>query len=205
MPLFEGKGTVVDIIYHYSHTAPLAKIRLSNGQEFYIPASLNMYVGQKISIGKFDSPKEGDILPLKDIPEGSKIYNIELRPGDGGKLVRSAGGYAQVLAKEEGKVIVKLPSRKIKIFNENCRAVIGIVASGGRKEKPIAKAGKAYWYKRWKKHKYWPKPAAMGMVARDHPFGGGKRRAHYPKTVARRMPRGKKTGSIAARRTGRRK
>jgi len=199
------KGKVIDIIYHYSHTAPLAKIKLENGEEFYIPASLGMYVGKEVEIGEDSKIEEGNILPLSKIPEGTKVYCIELRPGDGGKLVRSAGSYAQILSKEGDKVVIKLPSRKIKVLDGRCRAIIGIVAGGGRKEKPLIKAGRAYWYKRWKKHKNWPHTAASAMVARDHPFGGGKRRAHSPKTVSRRMPPGKKTGSIAARRTGKRK
>ena len=198
-------GVIRDIIHHFMHKAPIAEVLLENGEVFYIPAPLGAYTGMKIQIGPNAEVSVGNILPLKNIPEGTEIFMIEKIPNDGGKFVRSAGLCAKIVGKEGKRIFVQLPSRKIIELNEKCRAVIGVVAGGGKKEKPLVKAGTAYYVKRLKLRKVWPHVAAKAMVAADHPMGGGKRRTHRPKTVSKRAPRGAKFGSIGARRTGRRK
>jgi len=194
---------VVDIINDPARNAPSAIISHEGGYSLVISPE-GLRVGDTISIGKESGVKIGNVLPLGAMPEGTVIFNIEVRPNDGGKLVRSSGMSARVVSKDDRGVGVKLPSRQIKVFHPNCRATVGIAAGGGRQEKPLLKAGK-------KKHSLrakaviWPVVAARAMNAADHPMGGGKRRNKRPKTVSRRKPSGAKTGSIAARRTGRKR
>ncbi len=203
--LTPGKGVIVELKRDATHTAPLARIVFDNGEEILIPAFNGAYVGQVIYRGTGEV-KPGNILPLDAIPEGTKVYMIELRPGDGGKLVRTAGGFAFILAREGGKVKIKLPSGATKLLDPRCRAVVGEIAGGGLKEKPILKAGKK-WHIMHAKHRYWPRVSAASMNAVEHPFGGGRKHRHTgkPETTSRNAPPGRKVGYIAARRTGRKK
>jgi len=143
------------------------------------------------------------VLPLKSIPDGSFVCNIESLPGDGGKFVRSSGLYATVLSHAGEKVMVQLPSGQIKQFSAECRATIGIVAGGGRIEKPFLKAGKKYHLSRAKSWKY-PTVRGKAMGAYAHPHGGGSHPKGSP-PVKRTAPPGQKVGHIAAKRTGRKK
>lgn len=197
------KGVVKEFVHDPGRYVPLARVVLSNGQEFLMPAAEGMYVGQTIEVGPDAEPKFGNVLPLSKIPEGSPVFNIELRPGDGGKLARASGSYAVVLSKSDGKVKVLLPSKKEKELNGDCRATVGVPAGAGRIEKPLLKAGAAY-------HKYkvkgtkWPTVRGVAMNAANHPFGGGSHQHEgRPTTVSRNAPPGRKVGHIAARRTGR--
>ena len=199
------KGKIVDIIHDPGRYVPLAKVVLENGKEFLTPAAEGVYVGQIIEIGPGAEPKPGNILPIGNVPEGTEVFNIELRPGDGGKLARQAGSYALVVGRMGGKTRIKLPSGKDKAVPNGSRVTIGIPAGAGRTEKPIMRAGTAYY--KWKvKARKWPRVRGVAMNAVNHPFGGGshQRRSH-PSTVARETPPGRKVGHIAARRTGRRK
>ena len=196
-------GEVVEILHDPARTAPLMIIRCDD--DFYaLPAPEGIMVGSQVEIGSGAHLRAGNVLPLGEIPEGMDIFNIELVPGDGGKIVRAAGLSAKVMAKEEGRVIVKLPSRQLKVLNPRCRAMIGVVAGAGRKEKPLLKAGKVYHILK-AKAKVWPRVAARAMNPVDHPMGGGKRRHKRKKTTSKRAPRGARVGSIGARRTGRKK
>ncbi|MEM0366042.1 MAG: 50S ribosomal protein L2 [Acidilobaceae archaeon] len=199
------KGKIVELIHDPGRYVPLAHIVLENGVEFLAPAAEGTYVGQVIEIGPQAKPESGNILPLSSIPEGAIIFNIEHRPGDGGKLARQAGSYAIILGKAGDKVIVQLPSGKQKELQALCRATIGVPAGAGRIEKPLLKAGNAYH--KWKvKARKWPRARGVAMVAASHPFGGGRhKRRSKPSTVSRGAPPGRKVGHIAARRTGRRK
>jgi len=187
-------------------TAPLAIVRFETGEEVVIPAAEGMYVGQIIEAGEEAPVKPGNIVPLGKVPEGTKVYCIELQPGDGGKLARSAGNFCTVVSKEDGYVVVKLPSGKLKRIPAKARGIVGQAAGSGIKEKPILKAGKKFWIMK-AKHKYWPRVAASSMNAVDHPFGGGRVHRHVgkPQTSPRNAPPGRKVGYIAARRTGRKK
>lgn len=199
------KGVIVDLVHDPGRWVPLAKIKLEDGTVFYTVASEGSYVGQQIEIGPGAKATNGNILPLSSIPEGTQVFNIELRPGDGGKLVRAGGGYAQITGKSVSTVTVVLPSGKTKEIDGRARATVGVAAGGGRIEKPLLKAGNSYW--KWKpKARKYPKVRGVAMNAVSHPFGGGSHQSESkPTTVSRRAPPGRKVGHIAARRTGRRK
>jgi len=199
------RGRVVELIHDPGRYVPLARVVTEKGGEFLIPAAEGMYVGQIIEIGPNAKAEPGNIVPLSQVPEGTAVYNIELIPGDGGKLARQAGSYALVVGKMGDKVRVKLPSGKEKDIPAASRATIGIPAGAGRVEKPLVKAGNAYY--KWKvKARKWPRVRGVAMNAASHPFGGGShQRKSHPSTVARETPPGRKVGHIAARRTGRRK
>ncbi len=206
-PYLEGthKGIVKALVHDSGRYMPLAVIQLDNGIEFKIPSAEGMYVGQVVEIGAEASIKNGNILPLGSIPEGTQIFNIELRPGDGGKLARQPGSYAMLIGRAGDKSIVQLPSGKKKEIDNRCRATIGVPAGGGRIEKPLLKAGAAY-HKWSKKARKWPRVRGVAMNAVSHPHGGGSHQSEsFPTTVARETPPGRKVGHIAARRTGRRK
>jgi large subunit ribosomal protein L2 len=132
------------------------------------------------------------------------VFNIEKTPGDGGKFVRSAGTYALLVAHDVGKSILQLPSGAMKNFNPLSRATIGIVGGGGRKEKPLLKAGKKFHSIR-SKRRNWPRVRAVAMNVVNHPYGGGsKQSAGQPDSVSRNAPPGRKVGLIAPKRTGKR-
>lgn len=194
-------GKVIDILHDPGRTAPLVKIRYNDNTSVLLPAPNGIKVGDLVESGFNASVKTGHVLPLSKIPEGTQIFNIELRPGDGGKIVRSSGISATVITRESDKVIVQLPSKELKVFNPNCRAMIGVVAGAGRIEKPFIKAGKK-WYEMRKRGKYWPVVRGVAMSAHSHPYGGKGSRTKKNKTVSRRAPPGAKVGSIAAKKTG---
>ena len=206
--LLPSEGTVVDIIHCAGHTAPLIKVSYLTGDKGLSFAPEGIKVGDAITVGSSltDSGlKTGDVFALKDIPEGTLIHNIELSPGDGGKIVRASGTFAKVLAKGEGVVKVLLPSKKEKEFQADCRAAIGTIAGAGRLEKPFLKAGTRYMRMR-ARNKLYPHVCGISMNAVDHPFGG--KCSHIkgrPTQSPRSAPPGRKVGKIAPRRTGRRK
>lgn len=199
------KGVVVDILHEPGRGAPIALIRLEDGHEFYNVAVEGLRVGQTVEVGEGAAPLPGNVLPLKSIPEGTKVCNVELRPGDGGKLVRVGGSYAILSGKTSTHAILVLPSGKRKSVLLECRATVGVVAGGGRLEKPLLKAGAAYH--KWKvRARKWPRVRGVAMNAVDHPHGGGSHQSESrPTTVSRNAPPGRKVGHISARRTGRKK
>jgi large subunit ribosomal protein L2 len=200
-------GQVLEIIHDPGRTAPIARILLENFTEIQNIAPDGMQVGQWVHIGAGKTNEIGCIKPLGEIPEGTDIYNIEIRAGDGGKLVRSAGASASVVAQErkQGITRILMPSKKTIMLNSNGLATIGKVAGGGRKEKPFIHAGQMF-YNRRVKGKLWPIVCGRAKNSIDHPHGGG-RHPHVgrPTTVSRDTPPGRKVGHIAARRTGLRK
>lgn len=198
------KGKVVDIINCPGHSAPLALINYENGEKSYIFAPNKLKVSDEIHAGIKAELQQGNTLPLEKIPEGTFVYNLELKPGDGGKLVRSAGTFAKVLTRIADNIVVELPSKKQKSFSPQCRATIGVIAASGRLDKPIMKAGKHHHMKR-AKGKLYPLTSGVAMNAVDHPFGSGRgRHKGKPKTTSRFAPPGRKVGSIGARRAGKR-
>ena len=198
-------GIVENIMHEPGRGAPLAMIRMEDGTAWYTVAPEGLYVGQRIEMGVSAPVSIGNVLPLGAIPEGTMICNVERRPGDGGKLVRSSGAYATVVAHVSKGTIVKLPSKKTTCLKDDCRAMIGVVAAGGRTEKPFVKAGEKYHWKKAKGQVY-PRVRGVAMTAASHPFGGGRHRhLGRPKTVSRHAPPGRKVGLIAAKATGRKK
>jgi large subunit ribosomal protein L2 len=197
-------GYVRDILHDSGRGAPVAEIEV-DGQVFHIPAVEGMYVGQRIEIGETADVAVGNILPLSALPEGTIISTVELKPGDGGALARSSGASATVISHVGEKAIVRLPSKKLLEMDGRCLAVVGVVAGGGRTDKPMLKAGKRFHLMR-AKHRPYPRVRGVTMVPARHPFGGGShKRIGRPETVKRTAPPGRKVGLIAARRTGRRK
>lgn len=197
-------GVVQSLIHDPGRTSPIARVKLKDGREITIIANEGLRVNQEIFIGENSKIEDGNILPLKAIAEGTRVFNIEGTPGDGGKFVRSAGSSALIISKGE-RVVVKLPSGELKHLLPNCRATIGIVSGGGRKEKPWAKAGKKFHAMR-SKAKVWPIVSGTAMNPVDHPHGGGGHQ-HVGKSSSLKhgAPPGRKVGHIAPKRTGKRK
>ncbi len=197
-------GEVIDIVHSYMHSGPIAKVKFENQQLVLMQAPEGMRVGQKIFSGSSAPIQIGNTLPLKDIPEGTDVYNIESFPGDGGKFVRAAGSSARVTSKSGNKVMVMLPSKKERAFSPECRASIGIIAGSGRKEKPFLKAGNKF-HRMKARNKYYPQVEGVSMNAVSHPFGSKSSRTKgRPTQAPRNAPPGRKVGKIAPRRTGRR-
>jgi len=197
-------GVVKDLIDCPGHRAPLALVKYEK-EEAFISAPLGMKVKDVVASGVSAPAQIGNTLPMNNIPEGTFIYNIEIRPGDGGKLVRSAGNFAKIVGKTGDQITVILPSKKQKKMNGRCRATIGVIAGGGSMEKPLLKAG-AKMHAMRAKNKLYPKTSGVAMNAVDHPFGSGRgRHAGKPKTAPRWAPAGRNVGLIKARRTGKKK
>lgn len=203
----KSDGVVVDIIHSPGRRTPAAVVNfkqtdakgvIRSYRQLVLPAE-GVFVGQTIG----SAPDMGNITSLKKIPEGTKIFNIELHPGDGGRLCRASGSFATVISKAENTCTILLPSRTKKVLQLDCRATVGVSASSGRKEKPFMKAGTRH-YSMKALGKLYPHTSGVSMNAVDHPFGG-QTRPGKPKTVSRHMPPGKKVGSISPRRTGRKK
>lgn len=199
------EGTIIDFVHCPGHSAPLAEIEYEDGQTCLLIAPEGVKIGDKVSMGPGAEANPGNVLALKDIPEGTPVYNIELRPGDGGKFCRSSGVFARVVAKSPDMVTLLLPSKKLKNMPANCRAMIGMVAGGGRTEKPFLKAGLKYWKARARNKKY-PKQSAAAMNAVDHPFGNKRTsRKAKQRPVGHFAPPGRKVGKLWPKRTGRKK
>lgn len=205
----EGKsvtGHVTDLVNDPGRSAPVMLVQYEDGKYATLPAPYGIKVGDKVSAGAAASVQTGNVLPLKYVPAGTDIYNLEVTPGDGGKLVKAAGVSAKVVSHEPGRVIVKMPSKQFKIFDPKCIVTIGTAAGFGRKEKPIVKAGKHYYMQK-ARGRYWPMVAGVAMNAINHPFGGKRRSTQKSMKLSapRNAPPGRKVGSIAPRRTGRKK
>ncbi|HJX05458.1 MAG TPA: 50S ribosomal protein L2 [Candidatus Nanoarchaeia archaeon] len=199
-----GTAVITELLDCRAHSAPLARVKYDDNTTSLIIAPEGMRKGQAIEVGGKEV-KIGNILELKEIPEGVSVFNIENRPGDGGKFVKASGVAAKVIAKTKNTVTLLLPSKKYKEFNPNCRACVGIVAGGGRLEKPLYKAGRKYFAMK-AKNQYWPSVSGTSMNAVDHPFGG--RSSHHkgrPTIAPKNAPPGKKVGAIRPRHTGRNK
>ncbi len=196
-------GVVKELMHEPGRGTPVARVVFEDGREMLMIPPEGLAVGQKIYYGAKAPIQLGSIVAIGNVPEGSMVFNVELRPGDGGKFARSSGAYVTVLAHSKGKTLIQLPSKKVKEVNSDSRVTIGIAAAGGRTEKPFLKAGKMYHWSKAKSFKY-PTVRGKAMSPYAHPAGGG----HHPKGLTpapRNAPPGRKVGHIAARRTGRRK
>jgi large subunit ribosomal protein L2 len=191
---------VVELLHDPGRGAPVINVKDVKGKKYLLLAPEGIQVGQKIFKGITAPIQIGTIKPLKNIPDGTYVHNIELRPGDGGAMVRSSGAFAQIVSHSRKKVFCQMPSGELKQFNPRSRATIGIVAGGGRIEKPFLKAGKKFHHLRAKGRKY-PRVRGNAMNAVSHPHGGGS----GTKTVSRNAPPGAKVGLIAARQSGRKR
>ncbi|MDD2778535.1 MAG: 50S ribosomal protein L2 [Methanocellales archaeon] len=198
------KGTIIGIEHDPARSAPIARVRFDNDTERFLLIPEGVAVGDDIACGISAEIKQGNTLPLAEIPEGVPICNIESRPGNGGSFARSSGVYGILVAHDVHQTVVQLPSGETKWLSPRCKATIGVVAGGGRIDKPFVKAGKKYHKMKARAGKY-PRVRGVAMNVIDHPFGGGgSQHPGRPKTVGRGAPPGMKVGSIAARRTGKR-
>lgn len=198
------KGEILGFLDDPGREAVLMEVVYDNEERSYLIAPEGIAVGDSIETGVQAKVKNGGVLPLYRIPDGSPVFNIEKRPGDGGKLVKAPGGYATLISKEKDIAYLKLPSKHTIKISVECRAQVGVIAGGGKKEKPLMKAGKAF-YKHKPKSKIWPYTRGVAMSPYSHPHGGKQHHEGRPTTVKRGDPPGKKVGHIAARSTGRRK
>ena len=182
---------VLAIEYDPSRTAHLALLQYDDGEKRYILAPKGLSVGDKVIAGKKVKPDIGNALPLKNIPPGTFVHNVELVPGKGGQIARSAGTSAQILSRQEGYVHLKMPSGEIRKIRDECFATVGQV---GREEKRSVKLRKA-----GDKRHLGFRPAVRGVVMDpgSHPHGGGEGRSGIglpsPKTPWGKKTLGKKT------------
>jgi len=203
------RGIVKEIIHDPGRGAPLAKVVFRDPYRYKMVTQLfiateGMYTGQVVYCGKKATLTVGNTLPIGAMPEGTVICNVEEQPGDRGSLARTSGNYATVIGHnhDDGKTRIKLPSGAKKVVMSACRGTIGIVAGGGRIDKPLLKAGRAYHKYRVKRNS-WPKTRGVAMNPVDHPHGGGNHQhIGHASTIARSAVPGQKVGLIAARRTG---
>ena len=196
-------GEIVDIEHDPARSAPLADVEFEDGDRRLILAPEGVTVGETIQVGVSAEIKPGNTLPIGEIPEGVLVCNVESSPGDGGKFARATGVSAQLMTHDRNVAVIQLPSGEVKRLNPECRATIGVVAGGGRTEKPFVKAGNKHHKMKARGTKY-PRVRGVAMNAIDHPFGGGGRQhPGKPKSVSRDAPPGRKVGDIASKRTGR--
>jgi large subunit ribosomal protein L2 len=200
-----GIGKIIKLFNSSAHYTPLIKVKIDK-EIFVCPAASGIYEGQEIMINKIREEKKpivGDLMKLKDIPIGNKIFNIETIPGNGGKILRTSGCFATVLDKSNKQVEIQIKRRRIKL-NEDCRASFGIAAGEGRLIKPFIKAGKRHHIMKSKGRK-WHRTSAIKTNAIDHPFGGGRGKRIKSKIAKRNSPPGRKVGHLRPKQTGKRK
>jgi large subunit ribosomal protein L2 len=196
-------GTVVDIEHDPARSAPVAAVEFEDGDQRLVLAPEGVGLGDQIQVGISAAIEPGNTMPLAEIPEGVPVCNVEANPGDGGKFARASGVSANLMTHDRSVAVVKLPSGEIKRLDPDCRATIGVVAGGGRTEKPHVKAGNKY-HKMKARGTKWPNVRGVAMNAVDHPFGGGGRQhPGKPKSISRNAPPGRKVGDISSRKTGR--
>ncbi|WP_406677321.1 50S ribosomal protein L2 [Moorella sp. ACPs] len=164
-------GRVATIEYDPNRSANIALINYADGEKRYILAPENLQVGDQIISGPGADIKTGNALPLSQIPVGTLVHNIELKPGKGGQMVRAAGTSAQLMAKENGYALLRLPSGELRKVQEECRATIGQVGNLDWENITIGKAGRSRWLG--------IRPTVRGVVMNpvDHPHGGGEGKA----------------------------
>ena len=182
-------ATVKTIEYDPNRSARIALLYYADGEKAYIIAPNGLEVGMKLMSGETAAPEVGNTLPLKNIPIGTVIHNIELRPGQGAKMVRSAGTFAQLTSKEENYAVLKMPSGETRKILLTCKATVGSVGNSDHALESSGKAGRSRWLGR--------RPRNRGVVMNpvDHPMGGGEGRASggHPRSRKGLLAKGLKT------------
>ena len=183
------EGTVLSIEYDPNRTAFIALLQYADGEKRYIIAPQGLQVGAKVISGNQVAPEIGNALQMKNMPLGTMIHNIELQPGQGGKLVRSAGTSAQLANKEEKYAVIKMPSGELRKLLINCFATIGVVSNSDHNLEQAGKAG----VNRWKG--ITPRTRGVAMNPVDHPMGGGEGRSSggHPRSRTGKYAKGEKT------------
>ncbi len=180
---------VETIEYDPNRTSRIALLKYADGERRYMLAPMGIKVGDSLVSGPDTEIKTGNALPVKNIPLGTIIHNIELKPGQGGKIARSAGSYAQLVAKDEGMCQLKLSSTEVRFVPSNCMATIGQVGNVEHENMSIGKAGRNRWLGK--------RPSVRGVAMNpiDHPLGGGEGKSSggRPPVSPWGKPEGKKT------------
>jgi large subunit ribosomal protein L2 len=196
---------VATIEYDPNRSARIALLHYLDGEKRYIIAPLGLQVGQMVESGPDADIKVGNALPLRNIPVGTTVHNVEMQPGKGAQLVRSAGTGAQLMAKEGNYVTLRLPSGEFRMVHQSCRATVGQVGNVEHENITIGKAGRSRWLDRR------PRVRGVAMNPVDHPHGGGEGRSPVgrptpvspwgkPTLGARTRKKGKKSDDLIVRR-----
>ncbi|MCW6160950.1 MAG: hypothetical protein LVQ97_02070 [Candidatus Micrarchaeales archaeon] len=198
-------GEVASIFNHTGHSAPLMEIIYEDFSKGYLIAPEGIKIGDKVYVSSQNPNYSlGSVVRLSDVPEGIPIYNIESNPGDGGRLIRAAGSFARISAREQGRITVQMPSKSSISLSGECRAQLGVISGGGLKDQPLLKAGKSH-YINHTLNRLWPRNRGVKMNPVDHPFGGKQHHKGKSSETKRGASPGRKVGHIAARRIGRKK
>lgn len=197
-------GQVQQLLHDPGRGSPLALVKLEDGESYYSVVPEGIYEGQNVELGTEASVRIGNVVPIGKLPEGTTVCNVELSPGDGGRLARSSGSFATIVSHTPDGTMLKMPSGKSRYINDSCLATVGVVSGAGRDEKPFLKAGAKYHLMKSRGHKY-PRTRGRAMIAAVHPYGGGRRGGRKVTTVSHRTPPGRKVGLISARRAGHKK
>ena len=182
-------ATVKTIEYDPNRTARIALLNYVDGEKRYIIAPAGLVVGTKIVSGSGVSPEVGNSLPLREMPLGTIVHNIELMPGKGGAMARSAGTYAQLVAREDRYATLKLPSGEMRMVLVTCMATVGTVSNGDHMNVRLGKAGRNRWLGRR------PRVRGVAMNPVDHPMGGGEGKSSggHPRSRNGIFSKGQKT------------
>jgi len=189
---FDVAGTIARLEYDPNRTAFIALIEYADGEKRYILAPQRVAVGDQVVAGEKVDIKPGNALPLKNIPVGTIVHNVELKVGKGGQIARSAGTYVQLVGKDQGYAQLRLSSGELRIVRGECMATIGAVSNPDQQNIVIGKAGR----QRWLGHRPHVRGVAMNPI--DHPHGGGEGRTsggRHPVTPWGKPTKGKKTRS----------
>ncbi len=184
-----GLATVLTIEYDPNRTAFIALVQYGDGEKSYILAPQGLQVGAKIESGVDAAPELGNSLPMKNMPLGTIVHNIEMQPKQGGKLVRSAGASAQLTNKEERYAVLKMPSGELRKILIDCFATVGVVSNSDHNLQSMGKAGR----NRWRGIR--PRNRGVAMNPVDHPMGGGEGKASggHPRSRTGKYAKGEKT------------
>lgn len=187
----EGAATVQSIQYDPNRSANIALVEYADGERNYILAPKGLQVGQQVVSGRGAAPEVGNCLFLAEVPLGAFVHNLEMNPGQGGVMVRSAGTGAQMMGREDRYAVLRMPSGEIRRILLTCRATMGVVGNSDHNLEIMGKAGRNRW-KGWRPRN---RPVAMNPV--DHPMGGGEGRASggHPRTRKGLKAKGAKTRS----------
>jgi len=206
---FDSRAEVLAIEYDPNRSARIALLQYEDGEKRYIIAPLGLKVGDTVGNGEQAELRPGNALQIKDIPLGTQIHNIELRPGKGGQIARSAGTSAQLVAKEGTYAQIRLPSGEVRLIHERCMATLGQVGNTDHGNVKLGKAGRRRWMG-WR-----PSVRGTAMDPDSHPHGGGEGRTGIgmaaPKTpwgkpaLGKRTRANKRTANFIVRRRGKRR
>ena len=182
-------AVVKAVVYDPGRSAFLVLLYYKDGEKAYALAPKGIEVGDEVVAGEKVLPEVGNTMPLRSIPVGTLVHNVELNKGAGGVLARSAGAYVQLMAHQEKNVVLKLPSGEVRMVNKECQATVGVVSNTAHNTTQMGKAGRKRWLGRR------PRVRATVMNPVDHPMGGGEGKATggHPRSRLGLYAKGKRT------------